>query len=699
MFHALCFCTNQIPDDSTKKATRFFFVHHQSHLLCLVLLVFYMALFTNSTKNPLTEVLVAKDDAPLEEVSQDQASDGPCLKVKRKSGPKKDYSLFLEDDFNIDCVSQETSHLKNKRLLKIAQWVLLVLLLAALICTLSISVLKVLEIWDVPVWKWELLLLVIICGKLISGWGVAVAVSLIESNFHLRIGVLYVVYGIRQSIQNVIWLCLVMIACHFVLTDKSLSDSNTEVPRILKKVMLCLLVGTLIWLLKTIIVKILAACFHLISFFRRIRVSLYKQYVIKKLGGDLIEGKNREETCGKLSRHVLGKKKLVAMKVKQMIEIVQAGDLPRLSTVEEDLPVRSDEEDEDEYSLRKRYQDVKVLASEIFRRVAQNSMFDLKSQPAYHFLSVRLYQHLSWQFMNLKRCITMEDLKHRLGGDKLAKPQELFAGSMCKEEITEDSFSHWMVEAHRERRTLALSVNDTKTAVDDLHHIMNVIVTLTILVIWLIICGAPVTQFLIFVTTQLALGAYVFGTTGKTIFESIIFLFIMHPYDVGDRCEVDGTEMIVDEISILTTVFMKKNGQKIIYPNSVLATKSIGNYSRSLEMGDEINFSINIYTPGDKIEKLKKEIEKYVKDKSHHWLDDVTIVVKGVEDMNRLNMVLWPKHVVNHHNMTQRWIRRSELILEMIKIFRKLDIEYNLPPLDIHVKSIGGLISNTSPLK
>nr|GFC25517.1 mechanosensitive ion channel protein 6-like [Tanacetum cinerariifolium] len=141
--------------------------------------------------------------------------------------------------------------------------------------------------------------------------------------------------------------------------------------------MLCLLVGTLIWLLKTIIVKVLAASFHLISFFRRIRVSLYKQYVIKKLGGDLVEGRKRGETCGKLSSHVLGKKQLVAMKVKRMIEIVQSGDLPCLSTVDEDLPVRSDEEDEDEYTLRARYEHVKLLAREIFRGVAQQSEYAL----------------------------------------------------------------------------------------------------------------------------------------------------------------------------------------------------------------------------------------------------------------------------------------------------------------------------------
>nr|GEX38030.1 mechanosensitive ion channel protein 6-like [Tanacetum cinerariifolium] len=329
------------PDDSMKDATRVFFIHKAFALAVLFPI--------KASKSPPSFGTSSLLHGPIHKLSQKPIDrDDPCLKEKNKSGPKKDYMWFSENDFNIDCLGQETSHLKRNYLLRISQW--------------------------------------------------------------------------------------------------SLNNSKDDVPRILQKVMLCLLVGTLIWLLKTIIVKLLAASFHLISFFRRIRVSLYKQYVIKKLGGDLIKGRNQEETSGKLSRHVLGKKRLVAMKVKQMIEIVQAGDLPRLSTVEEDLPVRSDEEDEDEYSLRARNEHV-------------------KRERALYKASHRVI-----------RCITIEDLKHCLGEDKLTKAQELFAGSMCKVEITEDGFSHWMMEAHRERRTLALSVNDTKTAVDDLHHIMNVIV-------------------------------------------------------------------------------------------------------------------------------------------------------------------------------------------------------------------------------
>lgn len=72
-------------------------------------------------------------------------------------------------------------------------------------------------------------------------------------------------------------------------------------------------------------------------------------------------------------------------------------------------------------------------------------------------------------------------------------------------------------------------------------------------------------------------------------------------------------------------------------------------------------------------------IFRYIGKKSDYWLNDPVLFVKGVEGMNMLHMVLWPKHVVNHHDMQQRWERRSELILEMIRVFRDLGIEYKVP--------------------
>lgn len=91
-----------------------------------------------------------------------------------------------------------------------------------------------------------------------------------------------------------------------------------------------------------------------------------------------------------------------------------------------------------------------------------------------------------------------------------------------------------------------MTLNDTKTAVNKLHRVVNVIIGIVIVIIWLLILGIATTKFLLFLSSQLLLVAFVFGNTCKTVFEAIVFLFVMHPYDVGDRCEIDGVQVDID---------------------------------------------------------------------------------------------------------------------------------------------------------
>lgn len=104
------------------------------------------------------------------------------------------------------------------------------------------------------------------------------------------------------------------------------------------------------------------------------------------------------------------------------------------------------------------------------------------------------------------------------------------------------------VNAFRERRALALTLNDTKTAVNKLHRMVNVLVGILIAIIWLLILGIATSKFLVFISSQLLLVAFIFGNTCKTVFEAIIFLFVIHPFDVGDRCEIDGVQVRLRKI-------------------------------------------------------------------------------------------------------------------------------------------------------
>lgn len=99
------------------------------------------------------------------------------------------------------------------------------------------------------------------------------------------------------------------------------------------------------------------------------------------------------------------------------------------------------------------------------------------------------------------------------------------------------------MNVYLERKSLLHSLNDTKTAIDELNKLVSVIVLIVALIVWLLLMGFLTTKVLVFISSQLLVLAFVFGNTAKTVFEAIIFVFVMHPFDVGDRIVVDGVQV------------------------------------------------------------------------------------------------------------------------------------------------------------
>ncbi|KAJ8570979.1 hypothetical protein K7X08_037951 [Anisodus acutangulus] len=337
-------------------------------------------------------------------------------------------------------------------------------------------------------------------------------------------------------------------------------------------------------LVKTLMVKVLASSFHVSIFFDRIQESLFNQYVIETLSGPpLLEiHRSQEEEdrtmaevwklqniagaqlppelrppvapqysskgasvnggqtptpkpsrtvsiaisgiSGPLSKnpdeqnqgisidhlHKLNPKNISAWHMKRLIKIVRYG---VISTLDEQI-LDTKTEDDSTTQIRSEYE-AKVAARKIFRNVAK---------PRSKF-------------------IYLDDLSCFLREEEALTTMNLVEGSPDRERISRASLKNLVVNAFRERRAFALTLNDTKTAVNKLHQMVNVLVSVIILLICLVILGNATSKFLLFISSQVVVVAFVFGNTCKTVFESIIFLFVMHPFDVGDRCEVDGVQL------------------------------------------------------------------------------------------------------------------------------------------------------------
>lgn len=166
------------------------------------------------------------------------------------------------------------------------QWVAFVCITGLLVASLTVEKLEKTMIWGLEFWKWCVLVMVIFSGMLVTNWFMHFIVFMIERNFLLRKKVLYFVYGLKKSVQVFIWIGLVLLAWAFLFNrGVERSETATKVLKYVTWTLISLLIGSFLWLLKTLSLKILASNFHVNKFFDRIQESVFHQYVLQTLSG------------------------------------------------------------------------------------------------------------------------------------------------------------------------------------------------------------------------------------------------------------------------------------------------------------------------------------------------------------------------------------------------------------------------------
>ncbi|KAG7994922.1 hypothetical protein I3843_01G083100 [Carya illinoinensis] len=551
----------------------------------------------------------------------------------------------------------------NKRAL--IEWILFFFIMTCLVCSLTLNSVKNKKKWGLEIWKWCLMVMVMFCGRLVSGWVVGFLVFLIERNFMLREKVLYFVYGLRKSFRNCVWLGLVLVA--WMIMFPNVHEQNKFLKKVFRA-LIAVLVGATIWLLKILFVKVLASSFHVATFFDRMKESVFHHYILETLSGPPLDedervlpqsrrlqaSKTLPARLRKIDMERLRKLSLegrpTAWSVKRLVSHVMSSGLSTISRTVDDFG-KAESEITSEWEARN-------CAQRIFKNIA--------AKPGAKY-------------------IEEEDLLKFLHSEEVNTIFPMFEGAIETGRITKSSFRNWVVHAYFERKALAHSLNDTKTAVQQLHKLASAVVVVIITVVSLLVMGLATTKVIFVVTSQLLLVGFMFQNMCKTMFESIIFVFVMHPFDVGDRCVIEGVQMIVEEMNILTTVFLRYDNEKIYYPNAVLLTKPISNFRRSPDMADCIDFSIDVYTPADDITALRKAIQSYIESKPKHWSPKHSLLVKEIENVNKMKISLCVQHTMNHQNYGEKSSRRSELVLELKRIFETLRIQYHLLPQEVHV--------------
>jgi Mechanosensitive ion channel len=149
-----------------------------------------------------------------------------------------------------------------------------------------------------------------------------------------------------------------------------------------------------------------------------------------------------------------------------------------------------------------------------------------------------------------------------------------------------------IMRSFREKRALIAALNDLNSVVEHLNRILYWFSGFATFLAALPILGISFASVVSLSSLFLGL-SFIFGNTAKSTFDAIVFIFVHHPFDAGDRVFIDEKNYVVHEMGLLFTSFNEAG--KIVYiPNAVLLGKVITNVRRSGNMVDFIKVELHL---------------------------------------------------------------------------------------------------------
>jgi small-conductance mechanosensitive channel len=243
-------------------------------------------------------------------------------------------------------------------------------------------------------------------------------------------------------------------------------------------------------------------------------------------------------------------------------------------------------------------------------------------------------------------------------------------GDTNKEEIADV-----VMEVYNERKAVAKGILNNDRIIHKLDTILVAVAiffTFTLSVPVLQLGGAAI--FVIFGLVWTGFG-FLFQNTAKTCFESFIFVFVEHAYDVGDRVIIDGEYLTVERVEIFTTIFRRWDGTSVYIPNSNLSGKSIYNVRRSATQTDFIDISLAATTSINKLYQLRNKLANFAKSEVKSYTGVVEIAQYDL-DGDKIKVQISVEYRTNFQDAAVRAARRNKFMAMLKESAAAIGIEY-----------------------
>ncbi|XXH00512.1 hypothetical protein Hte_006858 [Hypoxylon texense] len=238
-------------------------------------------------------------------------------------------------------------------------------------------------------------------------------------------------------------------------------------------------------------------------------------------------------------------------------------------------------------------------------------------------------------------------------------------------------------EVHREKKAIAASIKDLDSVITKLDRVFFFVIIIIAVIVFVSIVSSSTAAALASAGTAILGLSWLLQATAQEFLQSIIFVFVKHPFDVGDRVTIYGNtgslmrgdDYYVTEISLLYTEFKKMEGHIVQAPNSLLNTLFILNHRRSGQLADVFELRMKYGTPPSVIKELEARMTEYVLENKRDFTSKIITELRGFEDAYCMTVNFICFHKTSFQNELLRLIRHNKFATELMNQMVALGIE------------------------
>lgn len=279
--------------------------------------------------------------------------------------------------------------------------------------------------------------------------------------------------------------------------------------------------------------------------------------------------------------------------------------------------------------------------------------------------------------------IFSEDMKDAFDNDDEAAAAFAMFDKDMNGDISMEELESVCVEIGRERKSITASLKDLDSVVSKLDAVLLFIVVLVTILVLVTLTSTSAAGVLTSAGSTVLALSWLFSATAQEFLQSVVFVFVKHPFDVGDRVTIygntganmKGDDYFVKEISLLYTEFKKMEGHLVQAPNSYLNTLFILNMRRSGGLAEGVPLTVKFGTTIDQIDELRNRLLEFVKAEKREYQSNILTEIREVVEAHSVNLNVVFFYKSNWQNEGLRLQRRNKFICALMVSMQELGIE------------------------